>query len=112
MYPAGTLTRPNQWRNRVMPRVALTDRFVTHAKPKSGPRTDYFDEHTPGLALRVSDAGTKAWTFHFTSPKDGKRARLTFGTCPGRSLSAARARAGEAKSHLDEQRDPRDVFAA
>ena len=66
-----------------MPKVALTDRFVAHAKAQGVPQLDYFDESTPGLALRVSSAGRKTWTFHYTSPRDGKRARLTLGTYPG-----------------------------
>jgi len=90
-----------------MPRVKLTDRFVLHAKPTEGERTDYFDETTRGLALRVSEHGTKSWTFHFTSPRDGKRARLTIGTYPATSLAAARGRALEAKSQVEEGQDPR-----
>ncbi len=95
-----------------MPLVNLTDRFVTHAKPQGSARTDYFDETTPGLALRVSDGGKKAWTFNFTSPRDQKRARLTLGSYPSTTLAAARTRALEARSHLEEDRDPRDVFSA
>src|SRR5882672_1586675 len=95
-----------------MPRLVLTDRFVLGAKAGDGERIDYFDEKHAGLALRVSGGG-KAWTFNFTSPKDGKRARLTFGSYPGTSLAGARTRATEARGHLDADppRDPRDVFA-
>ena len=94
-----------------MPRVALTDRFVAGAKPADAPQVDYFDEGTPGLALRVSEA-RKAWTFIFTSPKDAKRARMTLGSYPSTSLAKARALALEAKGHVDGKVDPRDVFAA
>ena len=59
-----------------MPVLALTDRFVSHAKP--GP--EYFDDTVKGLALRVSAGGHKAWTFHFTT--GGKRARVTLGSYP------------------------------
>lgn len=97
-----------------MPKVNLTDRFVIGAKSKDAPQTDYFDEHTPGLALRVSSAGHKAWTFTFTSPKDGKRARLTLGSYPSTSLAGARTKAEESRGYLEEDppRDPRDVLAA
>ena len=96
-----------------MPRVALTDRFVAGAKAGEADRVEYFDEKTPGLALRVSPAGVKSWVLIFTSPKDDKRARLTLrGGYPTTSLAAARAQALEAKAHLDEGRDPRDVLAA
>jgi integrase len=95
-----------------MPRLALTDRFV--AGVKVAERVDYFDAKTRGLALRASSAGRKAWTLIFTSPKDGKRARMTLGTYPATSLAEARTRATEARGYLDEKppRDPRDVMIA
>jgi integrase len=97
-----------------MPKLALTDRFVQGAKAKDAPQVDYFDEHTPGLALRVSQGGTRAWSYIFTSPKDAKRARAALGTYPGTSLAAARTKAEECKGWLEEDppRDPRDVLAA
>jgi integrase len=95
-----------------MPRVALTDRFVASAKAKDAPQVDYFDEHTVGLALRVSEAGKRSWTLHFTSPKDHKRARMTLGSYPSTSLAAARTRALQAKEELDQGIDPRDALAA
>ena len=80
-----------------MPRRLLTDRFCTHAKAREGePQTDYFDEATRGLALRVSRGGLKSWTYHHTV--NGKRARLTFGGYPAISLGAARAKADEART--------------
>jgi integrase len=99
-----------------MPRVSLTDRFAANAKARSVPQVDYFDDNdnTRGLALRVSSAGHKAWSFVFTSPKDGKRARLTLGNYPATSLAQARTKAIEARGYLQEDppRDPRDVIAA
>ena len=95
-----------------MPRVAMTDRFVATAKPIDGKRTDYFDATSKGLSLRVGERGHKGWSYHFTSPKNGKRGRLAIGTYPGTSLAAARARAIEARGHVEDGRDPRDVFAA
>ena len=95
-----------------MPRVALTDRFVITAKPIDGKRTDFFDASSRGLALRVGEHGHKGWSYHFTSPRDGKRARLALGSYPATSLAAARTRAIEAKGHVEDGRDPRDVFAA
>jgi integrase len=80
-----------------MPRRLLTDRFCAHAKAREGEvQTDYFDEATKGLALRVSRSGLKSWTYHHTT--NGKRARLTFGSYPGISLGAARAKADEARN--------------
>lgn len=94
-----------------MPRLSLTDRFCAGAK-STKPQTDYFDEQVPGLALRVSRQGRKTWTYLFTSPRDGKRARITLGGYPATSLARARTLATEARGQLDEGNDPRAVLAA
>jgi integrase len=95
-------------------KLLLTDRFCDRAKPQ-GPQTDYFDETVSGLALRVS-VDRKTWTLHFSSPMNGKRARMTLGTYPATSLAAARTKALEAKTQVEEGRDPRgtakDTFQA
>src|SRR5262249_59347502 len=81
---------------------ALTDRFVATCKAARGQaQTDYFDERTPGLALRVSKQGHKAWSFIFTAPGNDKRARITCGTYPAMSLAAARTRAREARGLVE-----------
>jgi hypothetical protein len=57
-----------------MPARNLNDRFCGTAKVQPGQiQTDYFDEQTTGLALRVSE-GRKAWTYMFTWA--GKRTRI------------------------------------
>jgi Arm DNA-binding domain len=88
-------------------RVSLTDRFCAGVKAKG--QTDYFDEQTSGLALRVTGNGIKAWTLVFSSPRDGKRARLTLGRYPQTTLAQARTLALEAKGHLDQGNDPRNA---
>src|SRR5262245_52714583 len=93
-------------------RVLLSDRFCAGAKAQGKPQVDYFDEKEPGLALRVSSAGRKSWTLHYSSPKDGKRVRQALGLYPQTSLAAARTLALEAKSYLDKGIDPRDALAA
>ena len=87
-----------------MAKVELTDRFVLGAKVG-----DYFDAKTPGLNLRVTSTGVKSWFAVFTSPKDGKRARVTLGRYPQTKLARARTLALEAYGHVEECRDPRDV---
>jgi len=73
-------------------KLQLTDRFCTHAKSATV-QTDYFDEAIPGLALRVTSKGTKAWTFLHGTP----RRRVTLGRYPALSLAAARTLAIETK---------------
>jgi integrase len=92
-----------------MPRLALTDRFVLGAKSDQKPQTDFFDSKTPGLALRVSNGGHKAWTFLFTGPDTGKRTRITLGSYPALSLAAARTKASEARGQLQEGGNPRAI---
>jgi integrase len=91
--------------------VSLTDRFCDRAKAQ-GPQTDYFDENVSGLALRVAKSGRKTWSFHFTSPRTSKRARLTIGSYPATSLAAARSRALEAKGEVEAGADPRTTAKA
>jgi integrase len=93
-----------------MPKVALTDRFCFSAKAL-GTQTDFFDETVSGLALRVTAQGYRSWSYLFTSPRDGKRARATIGTYPATSLAAARGKALEAKGHVEAGQDPRLVLA-
>jgi integrase len=97
----------------LVPRLALTDRFVANCKAARGqPQTDYFDERTPGLALRVSEQGHKAWSFIFTAPGSGKRARIACGTYPGTGVAAARTRAREARGLVEAGEDPRVALNA
>src|SRR5437867_11032855 len=93
-----------------MPRVALTDRFVAGAKPGSTQRAGYCDATVKGLELLVSEK-TKTWYAHFVAP-NGKRARVKLGTYPATSLASARTAALEAKGHVEEGKDPRDILAA
>jgi Arm DNA-binding domain len=64
---------------------AAADRF----KAASG-RVDHFDSSYPGLALRVSDTGRKAWTY-FYRLKNGKviQRRMTLGVYPAMSVEQA-----------------------
>jgi len=74
-------------------KVQLTDRFCAHAKSLGEAQTDYFDATIPGLALRVTAQGTKAWTLLHGTP----RRRLTLGRYPALSLAGARTLALETK---------------
>src|SRR3954451_6218489 len=86
-----------------MPTVSLTDRFVASARSTS--RVVYFDTKTRGLALRVTPAGAKTWSFVYRGGSKPKW--LTLGTYPAVSLASARTLALDKRHLLDvERRDP------
>src|SRR5262245_35423016 len=95
-------------REGAMPKVELSDRFISSLKPQEI-AADFFDAKTTGLNLRVTPTGVKAWSVMFTSPKDGRRARLSLGTYPATSLAKARTHAIEARGHVEAGTDPRDL---
>jgi integrase len=90
-----------------MPKLDLTDRFISTIKTKS--IADYFDAKTVGLGLRVSPSGVKAWSVMFTVPGSQKRARLSLGTYPATSLARARTLAIEARGNVEQGIDPRTL---
>ena len=92
-----------------MPKLELSDRFIATLKPQEDRAADYFDSKAKGLNLRVTPTGVKAWSVMFTSPKHGKRARLSLGTYPATPLAKARALAIEARGHVESGIDPRDL---
>ena len=73
---------------------------------KSG-RVDHFNSSYPGLALRVSDTGRKAWVY-FYRIKNGKvhQRRLTLGTYPAMDVAAAHDAWREAFDLVQAGRDP------
>ncbi len=95
--PAGTLKSEIE-----RMKVKLTDRFC--ANIKSGTRMEYFDEDTTGLALRVTEQGSKSWTYNYTL--GDKRVRMTLGSYPTISLAGARTKAIEARTALEAGTDP------
>jgi Arm DNA-binding domain len=95
-----------------MPTVRMTDRFVAASKLSEAARlAEFFDEVVSGLSLRVT-RGAKTWSFFYTAPGSDRRARVGLGHYPGTSLAAARARAIEAASLVEDGEDPRRAFAA
>ena len=51
------------------------------AKPSKGERREKFDRSAPGLALRVTDKGTKSWSVYYR--QGSKHQRLTLGEWHG-----------------------------
>jgi integrase len=73
----------------------LTARFVETATT-TDEREDIADAAVIGLQLRVTSHGAKSWALRYTRKSDGRRRRLTLGSCPGVSLDEARSKAREA----------------
>lgn len=67
---------------------ALTDKSVQSMKVPTSGQVDVFDRGYPGLALRLSYAGTKSFTIHHTV--GGKTKRITLGIYPAMTLAEAR----------------------
>ena len=72
--------------------------------PASG-QIDHFDHGYPGLALRVSYGGAKAWVYFYRL--FGKQKRLTLGRWPSMSLAAAREAWRDARQTLDKGESPK-----
>jgi len=74
--------------------------------PKRG-QTDIFDKGFPGLALRVSYGGRKAWSFVYRH--GGKVRRLQLGTYPALSLAEARDAWRLARQQVERGNDPNET---
>ena len=83
----------------------LTERRVAGAKADKGTRLELWDALTPGLALRVSDAGRKTWIVRYRR-KGGGMPRFTLGTYPELGLAEARERASAATKEAKSGGDP------
>jgi integrase len=72
-----------------MPRVKLTDAFVRTAPSIDGKLTEYLDLKENGLALRVTPAGVRSWTYRYRN-KAGQQRRISLGKVTDISLADAR----------------------
>lgn len=66
----------------------LTVAGVARVKPPKHGQVDHFDRGYPGLALRVSYGGARAWVYFYRL--HGKQHRLTLGRFPAMGLDEAR----------------------
>jgi integrase len=79
----------------------LTDRFLQSVKPPGSGRDVYTDTEAPGLEIRISPNGRKAWPIRYRL-KGKERQRSSYSVYPMISLHQARARAkdiGAAAAH-------------
>lgn len=83
-----------------MPRTRLTDLLIKTAKPeRMQSQSDFWDTTVTGLSLRVTQGGTKTFSFKFRG-NDGKERRIKLGRYPELKLAEARAAAMDNKSRL------------
>jgi integrase len=87
-----------------MPTKKLTDLFVERAKPPARGRVEYFDAAFPGLALRITESGSKSWCAFYRYK--GRLRRLTIGRYPPIKPAQARKEATAALERLQQGVDP------
>jgi len=91
-----------------MPKTTLTDAFVRGNKCVTGDLVEWSDAKERGLALRVTAAGVKSWTFRYHDAA-GNRKRISLGRLDDLSLNEARAAAGAERQKLHGGLDPSTV---
>ena len=69
-------------------------------------RAEFRIKGAKNLVLRVTGGGTKTWTFLYRSPVSGKRAKLSIGEYPSRSLASARTEALVLTLAVEQGKDP------
>jgi integrase len=87
-----------------MPTRKLTDLFVDRAKPPLHGRIEYFDAAFPGLALRITDNGSKSWCIFYRF--NGRLRRFTVGSYPAVKPAQARREAAAALERVRGGADP------
>lgn len=88
-----------------MPRVNLTDAFCRSAKPIDGKLTEYADTKERGLALRITAAGVKSWTFRYRTFA-GEQKRMSLGRLDDVSLADARNLVVAERAKVAKRQDP------
>lgn len=98
--------------------MVLTELMIKRMRAPSHRRIEIPDALAPGLVLRVSRGGAKAWSLKYKVPgeggatstgrmKKGRSHRLTLGSWPAMSLADARAAAADAGRQASTGADPR-----
>ena len=93
-----------------MATIRLTGAKIDKAQPEPGKAQSFiWDAATPGLALRITKAGSKAYIFE--GRFNGKTVRITIGDVKAWSLSKAQEEARRLQTLIDAGQDPRQVKA-
>lgn len=88
--------------------ISFTDRLLASLSPEPGKQIEHPDPMTPGLALRITGAGKKVWSFRYRN-LEGRQSRLTFGQFPLVKLKDARNLARDALTNVRKGDDPAQV---
>lgn len=84
--------------------MKLTDRTVKAIEPPAKRYRLIADEDMPGFALRIMASGTRSFILRYTA--DGRERRMTIGSFPAWTATAARERARELRRQIDSGADP------
>jgi hypothetical protein len=100
------LHRFKDWKERLVWHSSFNEWRKAGAMPDLAPRADLlWDDEARGLCLRVYGDGSKSFVFIYCV--DGHQRFLRIGQSPEWSLEAARSRAKELRSIVDQGHDPR-----
>jgi integrase len=100
-FPSPTPAKPS----RVPRRRILAAQTIRGLKVPDKGMVEYFDDHTPGLSLRVTSADVRSWSFLYRN-KQGRQRRLTLGRYPAIDLATARDLVRDARNLLAAGKDP------
>lgn len=85
-------------------RVRLTELEIRRMKPPTADNVVRYDNEVPGFGLRITAAEARSFVLNYRC--DGRERRLTIGTWPAWSATAARERAKELRRQIDQGIDP------
>jgi ribosomal protein L35 len=87
-------------------RKLLTDAFIKATRPPTSGRLELTDLRCAGLVLRITDSGSRSWSFRFRDPGTGKLNRATIGAYPDIGLGEARAKADQLRASVAAGENP------
>ena len=82
----------------------LTDKLVKDLQPPANGNRITYDSDVKGFGVRITSAGARAFVLNYRAA--GRERRLTIGSLPDWSVSAARDRAKQLKRDVDNGGDP------
>lgn len=94
-------------------RFAFTKgRLSSLPTPEAGVRVSYHDAKTPGLQLRVTEAGTKTFSVYRRMKGGGRPERITLGKFPAMTIEQARMAASALIAEIESGASPAAVKRA